>query len=59
MTLSVIIPMYNERSVIADSLGRLADALEKAASAQDGPFDRYEILISDDGSDDGSGDLVR
>ena len=59
MTLSVIIPMYNERSVIADSLGRLADALEKAASAQGGPFDRYEILISVDGSDDGSGDLVR
>lgn len=59
MTLSVIIPMYNERAVIADSLKCLAAALEKAAAEPDGPFARYEILISDDGSDDGSGEIVR
>ena len=63
MTLSVVIPMYNERAVIAGTLRALAEALEKTASAavsgEDAPFERYEILVSDDGSDDGSGGIVR
>ncbi len=55
MLFSVVIPMYNERAVIADSLRELADALEAASEA--GGW-RYEILFSDDGSDDGCGELV-
>ena len=53
MKLSVCIPMYNERAVIADTAKRLADALD-ARFAGD-----YELIFSDDGSTDGSADCVR
>ena len=52
MKLSVCIPMYNESSVIADT----ARALSFYLSSQ---FEDYELLFSDDGSTDGSAELVR
>ncbi len=52
MQISVIIPMYNERRVIETT----ARALSVYMNAH---FSSYEILFSDDGSTDGSGDLVR
>ena len=56
MLFSVVIPMYNESRVIADTFRRLTETLEREASR--GGW-RYEVLFSDDGSDDGSGDIVR
>ena len=56
MLLSVVIPMYNERAVAADTVNRLTDALE--AGAESGGW-RYELLFSDDGSTDGCGEIVR
>jgi glycosyltransferase involved in cell wall biosynthesis len=47
MRLSVIVPMYNERSTIRQCLRRVLDA----------PFDK-EIIVVDDASTDGSAGLV-
>ncbi len=52
MQISLIIPMYNEKSVIAETATALSAYMESA-------FDSYEILFSDDGSLDGCGDIVR
>ena len=52
MEISVIIPMYNEHRVIEATAKTLAEYMS-------GRFSSYEILFSDDGSNDGSGDLVR
>lgn len=52
MQISVIIPMYNEHRIIETTARRLSEYM----SAH---FLSYEILFSDDGSTDGSGDLVR
>lgn len=52
MQISVIIPMYNESSIIRDTAKELSAYMEKH-------FDSYEILFSDDGSLDGCGDMVR
>ena len=52
MQITVIIPMYNESSVIRQTAKALSDYMEKN-------FDSYEILFSDDGSTDGCGDMVR
>ncbi len=52
MKISVVIPMYNESSIIADTAKKLSEDMEKY-------FDSYEILFSDDGSKDGCGDMVR
>ena len=56
MLFSVVIPMYNERAVIRDTVAALTGTLERAAE-ENGR--RYEILFSDDGSDDGCGEIVR
>ena len=56
MRYSVVIPMYNERAVIAASLSELAGTMEKAARERGW---EYEILLSDDGSDDGCGEIAR
>lgn len=50
--ITLIIPMYNESGVIADTAKAL-DAYMKEN------FESYEILFSDDGSKDGCGDIVR
>ncbi len=52
MKISVIIPMYNESAVIAQTAARLSDVMRAS-------FDDYEILFSDDGSTDGCGQIVR
>ena len=52
MKFSLCIPMYNESSIIADTAKTLSVFMESN-------FSDYEILFSDDGSTDGSGDIVR
>lgn len=52
MKISVIIPMYNEASVIEDTARTLYEYMS-------GRFEDWELLFSDDGSTDGCGDLVR
>ncbi len=49
--LSVVIPTFNNREV----LGRALDAM----FAQEFPKERYEVVILDDGSTDGTGEMVR
>ena len=50
--ITLIIPMYNENAIIAQT----AKTVSEYMSAN---FENYEILFSDDGSKDGSGDTVR
>ena len=45
---SIVIPLYNARDVIQETI--------RSALAQ--TYREYEIIIIDDGSTDGSGDLV-
>ena len=51
MKLSVIIPMYNESSIIASSVRQFDEYLSSN-------FEDYELIFSDDGSVDGCGDAV-
>ncbi len=53
MKISLCIPMYNESKIIADT----AKTLHEYMTATFG--DDFEILFSDDGSTDGSADIVR
>ena len=48
--ISVVIPTYNRRDTLAQNLARLA--------AQTLDSDAFEVIIIDDGSDDGTGDMV-
>ena len=50
--ITLIIPMYNENAIIADT----AKTLHEYMSTH---FESYEILFSDDGSKDGCGDTVK
>lgn len=52
MRISVIIPMYNEASIIEDTAKTLYEYMS-------GRFEDWELLFSDDGSADGCGELVR
>lgn len=52
MTLSLVVPAYNESGVIGNSVGRMD------AFVQDLGID-YEIVVGDDGSTDGTADEVR
>ena len=52
MKISVIIPMYNEASIIKSTAQTLYEYMS-------GRFDDWELLFSDDGSKDGCGDLIR
>lgn len=56
MKLSVIIPMYNEKAIVADCAASLVKELEADSLANSY---EYEIVFSDDGSTDGCGDCVR
>jgi len=51
MKLSVVIPAHNEALVIEPTLRGLLDALE-------GTIDDYEIVVVDDGSSDGTGEIA-
>ncbi|MBE6575593.1 MAG: glycosyltransferase [Ruminococcaceae bacterium] len=53
MKISLCIPMYNETSIIADSAKTLTEYMTANFPGE------YEIIFSDDGSTDGSADLVR
>lgn len=52
MKFSLIIPMYNESSIIAETAKTLSEYMSSN-------FESYEIIFSDDGSKDGSADIVR
>lgn len=52
MKMSVCIPMYNESAVIAGTAKRLSAYMAET-------FADYEIIFCDDGSSDGTADLVR
>ena len=56
MKLTVIIPMYNESSIAAETAGTLTGYLESWAA---GSGNTYEVLFSNDGSRDDCGDKVR
>lgn len=50
--ITLIIPMYNESSIIADTAKTVSEYMQKS-------FENYEVLFSDDGSKDSSADIVR
>lgn len=52
--LSVVIPAYNERHRLTPTLDALTDYL----SADEPRWGSWEIVVADDGSTDGTGDLV-
>ena len=52
MKFTVCIPMYNESAIIADTAKKLSAYMSEN-------FEDYEIIFSDDGSKDGSADLVK
>jgi glycosyltransferase involved in cell wall biosynthesis len=51
MEISVIIPTYNNRDVLRKTI--------EGVLTQDFPADQYEIVIADDGSTDGTADMVQ
>ena len=51
MKISLVIPMYNESSIIADTAKAVNDYMSKT-------FTDYEVLFVDDGSKDNSGGIV-
>ena len=52
MKISLVIPMYNESSIIKDTAETLSEYTKKT-------FEDYEVLFVDDGSRDNCGDIVR
>ncbi len=52
MDITVCIPMYNESARIAETARVLSEYMSRN-------FDDYELIFSDDGSTDGSADIVR
>lgn len=56
MKLTVIIPMFNESSIVSDTAGTLCSYLENWCAATG---NCYEVLFSNDGSSDDCGDKVR
>ena len=51
MSVSFVLPMFNEAENIADTVGCVAKLAGQIS-------DDYEIIVADDASTDGSGDLV-
>jgi glycosyltransferase involved in cell wall biosynthesis len=52
LDVSVVLPVYNEKGHLHDELDRIRAALDAS------PY-TYEIIVVDDGSDDGSGEQLR
>ena len=52
MEVSLVIPAYNERAILPDTIRAVSAKLSELA-------EDYEVLIVDDGSTDGTGELVR
>lgn len=52
MKISLCVPMFNESTIIADTAKELYEYMSKR-------FEDYEIIFSDDGSRDGSAEIVR
>ena len=52
MKISLVIPMYNESSIIKDTAETLSEYMKST-------FEDYEVLFVDDGSKDNCGDIVR
>ncbi len=51
--LSVVIPALNEREAIVDTVKRVHAVLTEAK------IEPFEVIVVDDGSNDGTGDLAR
>jgi glycosyltransferase involved in cell wall biosynthesis len=52
LDVTVVLPVYNERGHLADEITRIRAAMERSGKS-------FEILVVDDGSDDGSGEQLR
>jgi glycosyltransferase involved in cell wall biosynthesis len=52
LDVSVVLPVYNEKGHLHDEVERIRAALESSAYS-------FEIIVVDDGSDDGSGEQLR
>ena len=52
LDVTVVLPVYNEQGHLADEITRIRAALERSGKS-------FEILVVDDGSDDGSGEQLR
>ena len=50
--LSVVMPVYNERYLVAESIARVL-------SVQDPRISRLDLIVVDDGSTDGTRDILR
>ena len=55
--LTVILPALNEAQGLQEALEEVCDALDLLI--QGGHIDRYEVILVDDGSTDGTGDIAR
>ena len=52
LDVTVVLPVYNEQGHLAEEITRIRAALERSGKS-------FEILVVDDGSDDGSGEQLR
>jgi len=52
LKISLVIPMYNESSIVKDALETYSTYMEKT-------FEDWELIFVDDGSKDGCGDVIR
>ena len=49
---TLVLPAYNEKEAIVETIKEIRSTLDAS------PFSKYEILVVDDGSSDGTGDLA-
>lgn len=51
-TLSIVIPVYNEKEAVGETIDQISDILKKANI-------RYQLVLVNDGSTDGSGEVIK